>query len=102
MKIIAFIFLLKFINGLHFRIHPGIERCFVEDLYTHSVIKINYKVITSDEEKYRRLLPSIQIKFISDENGQLVSRHIIDSFSGKYSFTVEQGTNGLIIHRWLL
>lgn len=84
-SVIIVMFLVSKGNGLYFTLKQQREKCFVDFFDNQGIGVVKYEVKSGFPTPERG---SIQIKFFTESDNNFVSRHIIQSKKGKFSFII--------------
>jgi hypothetical protein len=80
-------------NSLLFEIQTDREKCFVEELYTGSVMMIKWKVRGVDEpdqQKEKQFYGYIQVYILAEKTNRIIKREFLQSAKGKISIHSEE------------
>ena len=75
------LYVVPFSYELSFSLKQNKEKCFV-DFFDMGVGVVNYEIISNHT--------SVHLKFYQESNGELVSRHILKTKKGKFSFMIDK------------
>lgn len=103
LSIISLFLVFNSVNSvLFFNLVSGSPKCFIDELYTNSVMMIKWKVSGLDhleQTKINNVLQNIHINFQSEASGQTIKKEVVKESKGKISFhSQEDGQYRICIH----
>jgi hypothetical protein len=76
------------LNCIFFDLTSGLERCYVEELFSESTAIIQYKLFTFEKEGDKFIKENIEALYVRiyDEAGRTIQAHTMKQYKDKFSF----------------